>query len=203
MPPPRPGLPCEPGGEFGLNDEKPAHIEGTRGTPPPWRCPLRVRLPGRSREHAFLLALQRPLEERERGSLVAPTRLRRLVRFPGHELRPREQCALWLGSAVAGLIPAHTGGDGLRLDDGRLGLGRGPALVDQQRLGLRRDLLGLGEHRLDRAGVLVTRDDLPRQGEHEVVAIVPVGGEAVFGQLPLDGERGLELLRHELERVRL
>ena len=41
-----------------------------------------------------------------------------------------------------GLVRARTGGDGLRRDDGRLRLGRVPALVDQQRLGLRRDLPG-------------------------------------------------------------
>ena len=86
----------------------------------------------------------------------------------------------------------------------RLGLGRVPALVDQQRLGLRRDLPGLLEDRLDRACVLlVSGDDLPRQRDQQVVAVVPVGGEAVLGQLPLDRQRALELLRHELERVRL
>ena len=38
-----------------------------------------------------------------------------------------------------------------------------PLGIEQQRLGLRRDLLGLGEDRLDRAGVLLAFDDLPRR----------------------------------------
>ena len=45
-------------------------------------------------------------------------------------------------------------------------IGCTPPSVDQQRLGVRRDLLGLGKDRLDRVGVLVARDDLPRQSEH-------------------------------------
>ena len=67
-------------------------------------------------------------------------------------------------------------------DNHRLGLGRVPALVDQQRLGLRRDLPRLLEDRLDGARVLLARDDLPRQGDQQVVAIVPVGGEAALGR---------------------
>ena len=52
-------------------------------------------------------------------------------------------------------------------------------------------------------GVLLARDDPARQGQHQVIAIVPVGGEAVLGQLALDGEGALQLLRHELEGVGL
>ncbi len=57
--------------------------------------------------------------------------------------------------------------DDLRRD--RLGLGCVPALVDEQRLGFCRDLPGLLEDRLDRARVFLARDDLPRQGEQQVV----------------------------------
>ncbi|MCY3886092.1 MAG: hypothetical protein OXG19_00040 [Chloroflexi bacterium] len=78
-----------------------------------------------------------------------------------------------------------------------------PALVDQQRLGLRRDLPGLLEDRLDRSCVLLSGDDLPSQGEHLVVAVVPVSREAVLGQLALDRQRALELLHHELEGIGL
>ena len=46
----------------------------------------------------------------------------------------------------------------------------------------------LGEDQLHRVGVFLARDDLARQCEHEVVAVVPVGGQAVPGQHPLDGE---------------
>ena len=67
---------------------------------------------------------------------------------------------------------------GVNLDDHRLG--RGPLGIDQQRLGVSRDLLSLGEDRLDRAGVLLAGDDLPGQRQHEIVALVPVGGEAVL-----------------------
>ena len=63
-----------------------------------------------------------------------------------------------------------------------------PALVDQQRLGVRRDLLRLGEDRLHGPGVLLAADDLSRQGQHQIIAVVPVGGEAVRRQLTLDGE---------------
>ncbi len=116
--------------------------------------------------------------------------------------RPREQRPLRLDGVVAALE---------RLDRNHLGgsgLGRSPPGVDQQRLGVRRDLLHLGEHRLDGVGVLLAGDDPARQREHQVaaavvVAAVVVGGEAVLGQLALHGERGLELLRHELEGVRL
>ena len=138
-------------------------------------------------------------EEGERRGLVSPARLR-LVRLPGHELRPREQRPLPLRGVIAGLVRACIGGNGLGLDDGGLRLGRVPAVVDEQRLGLRRDLPRLLEDRLDGAGVLLARDVLPRQGEHQVVA---VGGEAVLGQLTLDGQRRLELLGHQLEGVRL
>ena len=83
------------------------------------------------------------------------------------------------------------------------GSGAAHSRIDKQRLGVRRDLLGLGKDRLDLVGVLVARDDLPRQGEHQVVAVVPVGVEAVLGEFALDGERALQLLRHELEGVGL
>ena len=55
-------------------------------------------------------------------------------------------------------------------------LGRGPLRVDQQRRGVRRDLLRLGEDILHGLLARFAGDDLPRQGEHQVVAIVPVGG---------------------------
>ena len=58
------------------------------------------------------------------------------------------------------------------------------------------DLLRLSEDRLDRLGVLPAGDHPARQGQHQVVAGIPVGGEAIFGQLALDGEGDLQLLRH-------
>ena len=70
-----------------------------------------------------------------------------------------------------------------------------PALVDERRL----DLPRLCEHRLDRAGILLAGDDFARQGEQQVVAFVPLGGEAVLGRLAFDEERRLGLLRHQLE----
>ena len=56
-----------------------------------------------------------------------------------------------------------------------------------------------------RVGVarVVVGDDLPREREHEVVALVPVGGEALLGELALDGEGALQLLRHEHEGIGL
>ncbi len=53
------------------------------------------------------------------------------------------------------------------------------------------------------AVVLLAGDDLPRERQHEIVAVIPVGGEPVLGEFTLDGEGALELLRHELEGVRL
>ncbi len=80
-----------------------------------------------------------------------------------------------------------------------------PGIVDQQRLSVSCDLLRLGEDVFDRLGIgiLVASDELASEGQHQVVAVVSVGGESVVGQLALDCERGLQLLRDQLERVGL
>ncbi len=156
--------------------------------------PPASRLAGCSREHALLLLLERPFEQGRRRGFVPPPSPRRLVLLPSHELGPREQRPLRL--RVGGVRDALGGHCGPDRD--RLRLRASPAFVGEQRLA--RDLPGLLDDGLDRAGVLLTGDDLPRQGEHEVVA---VGGKAVLGQLAIDGQRRLELLRHEFERVGL
>ena len=56
---------------------------------------------------------------------------------------------------------------------------------------------------LDRVGILLARDDLPGKRQHQVVAVVPVGGETILGEFALDGEGALQLLRHQLQGVRL
>ena len=109
------------------------------------------------------------------------------------------QRPLRLGGIVAPSVSPRLDRDDFR----RHRLGRGPLRVDQQRLGVRRDLLRLGEDILHGLLARFAGDDLPRQGEHEVVAVVPVGGEAVRGEFTLHGERALQLLRHQLEGVRL
>ena len=53
-------------------------------------------------------------------------------------------------------------------------LRRSPLGVDEQRLGIRRNLLSLSEHRLDRVGIVLSRDDLPRQGEHQLDGLVDI-----------------------------
>ena len=145
------------------------------------------------------LTFQRPLEEGARRSLVPA--VPRPDLGLGQELRPREQRRLRLAGLLTALVRVARGRDGPRFDDHRLG--RTPAVVDEQHLGLGRDLLGLGEHRLDRAVARFASDDLPGERQHQVVAVVAVGGEAVFGELALDGEGALQLLRHELEGVGL
>ena len=94
-------------------------------------------LPRRSRERAFLLLLQRPLEERQRRSLASALRLRLRLRWPlRHELCPREQRALRIGSLRVTIAVGNSAGGGFRSDR----LGRSPLRIDEQRLGLGRDL---------------------------------------------------------------
>ena len=77
---------------------------------------------------------------------MASLRLRRLVRLPGHELRPREQRLLRLASTDAA-VESYRSCDDLRHHR----FERGPIPFDEQRLSLRRDLLRLSKDRLDRA----------------------------------------------------
>ena len=67
----------------------------------------------------------------------------------------------------------------------------------QQRLG--RDLLRPGKDILHGLFARFVGEDLPRWSQHEIVSVVPVGGEAVPGEFAIDGEGALQLLRHQLE----
>ena len=106
--------------------------------------------------HRLPLPFQRPLEEGDGCGLGPAATALRLGRLLRHELRPGEQRSLPLRGVVAPVVRVGPDRDAFR----RHRLGRSPLQVDQQRLGLRRDLLRLGEDRLDRAAVLLPGDDL-------------------------------------------
>ena len=81
-------------------------------------------------------------------------------------------------------------------------LDRPPVHVHQQLFGLALCVPCLCEDRLHRLRlVLLAADDLPRQRHHQVVALIPEGGEPVLGQFALDRQRALELPGHQLEGV--
>ena len=80
-----------------------------------------------------------------------------------------------------------------------------PPLVHQQLLG---DDLGvpcLGEGILHRLPFLflLSVHDLPCQRQHDVVTVVPIGGQPVLGQFALNRQGALQLLGYQFEGVGL
>ncbi|MCY4447879.1 MAG: hypothetical protein OXE02_03405 [Chloroflexi bacterium] len=76
-------------------------------------------------------------------------------------LKPKSpQAATQAGTATPSAASPDRGPD-----HDRLWLRGGPLCIDQQRLGLRHDLLRLGEDRLDGAGVSIIRNYVPDNQE--------------------------------------